>query len=75
MGAVKTNRRMLISPYYRRGALYTTKGVDERANKETERSVQSYVDKTFSVEEKLQYRDINNRRKMAGLPMIRQAKS
>jgi len=75
MGAVKTNRRMLINPYYWRGALYTTKGVDERANKEAERSVQSYEDKTFSVEEKLQYRDINNRRKMAGLPLMRRAKS
>jgi len=75
MGAVKTNRRILINPHYWRGALYTTKGVDERTNKEAERFIQSYEDMAFSIEEKLQYRDINNYRKMHGQPLIRRVMS
>lgn len=71
MGAVKRSRRILINPYYYHMALYTTKGADKRANKKAKRYMQRLEDIELSVEEKLQYHEINNRRKMAGLPVRR----
>ena len=69
MGAVKTNRRELLNPYYRKGAIYFRKSLLEKADKDIERSLQS-----LGVDGE-PYRKVNNRRKMAGLPMIRRAKS
>ena len=69
MGAVKTNRRILINPNNRKGALYFTKGADDRAEKELKRDLQRWG---LAREP---YVSFNNRRKMAGLPMIRRVRS
>lgn len=69
MGAVKTNRRILINPYYHKGAIYLRKSLYEKADKGIERSMQS-----LGLDGE-PYKEVNNRRKMAGLPLIRRAKS
>jgi len=69
MGAVKTNRRILINPHYHKGAIYFRKSLYERADKGVDRIIQSFG----LVGEP--YKEVNNRRKMHGQPLIRRVMS
>jgi hypothetical protein len=69
MGAVKTSRRICTNSFYYKGAIYILHGRKKRIEKEADRYLQSI---NFPTEP---YREVNNRRKMAGLPLIRRAKS